>query len=376
MIKPPTSNRICAGQPLRVRCGRFDVRYFPIPGKKFRRALETNRRKLEFLLLVFFFLLLAGVTAVADQKTLPAWPSPPAEPYIVYVRDLTNPTDIGARPPFFTRLINSLTGVGTEQSRLSRPFGLSLDEAGNLLVTDTGANAVCFLEFDHKKWLQWTAVGGRNFESPVAAVHRAKTFFVADSAWGQVVAFDEKGKLQFSITNALERPSGLALLGDRLVIVDSQLHQVVICGLHGEMIAKFGKRGIGAGEFNFPTHVAVDDQKQIYVTDSLNHRIQVFSADGKFVRSIGSVGDGPGHFSRPKGVAMDHAGHVYVVDAVFGNVQIFNEQGKLLLDFGQSGSGLGEFWLPNAVAINSRNEIFVTDGYNHRVQMFRYTGRE
>ena len=328
------------------------------------------------LFFVFGFWLLGALSGMAEQKPLPAWPPPPDQPYIVYVRDLTNPKDIGAQPPFFTRVLNSITGVGTEPKRLNRPFGLSLDEAGNLVVTDTGAGAVCFLDFEHKKWLRWTAAGGRNFVSPVAAVHHAQTFFVADSALGKVIAFDEKGKVQFTITNALERPSGLALLGDRLIIADSQLHQVVICGLHGEFISKFGQRGLGPGEFNFPTHVAVDEQKQVYVTDSLNHRIQVFTADGHFVRAFGSAGDGPGHFSRPKGVAVDRAGHVYVVDAVFGNVQIFDGQGRLLLDFGQAGSGLGEFWLPNAIAINSKNEIFVADGYNHRVQIFRYTGKE
>jgi len=247
---------------------------------------------------------------------------------------------------------------------------------GNLLVTDTGANAVCYLDLGHKKWLRWTSAGDRKFLSPVAAVHRGSTFYVADSALGAVVAFDEKGRLQFEITNALARPAGLALQVDRLFIVDSELHQVVVCGLHGEFISKFGQRGSGPGEFNFPTHVAADEHRQIYVTDSLNNRIQVFTADGHFVRLFGSVGDGPGRFSRPKGVAVDHAGHVYVVDAVFGNVQIFNDQGRLLLDFGAGGSAAGQFWLPNAIAISARNEIYVADAYNHRLQEFRYTGRE
>ena len=157
---------------------------------------------------------------------------------------------------------------------------------------------------------------------------------------------------------SLARPAGLALLGDRLVIVDSELHQVVECELQGKFISKFGQRGGGPGEFNFPTHVAVDDRRQIYVTDALNCRIQVFTADGQFVRMFGSTGDTAGHFSRPKGVAVDHAGHVYVVDAVFGNVQIFNDSGRLLLDFGEGGSAPGQFWLPNAIAINSRNEIY------------------
>lgn len=303
------------------------------------------------------------------------WPPPPAEPAIVYVRDISAPKDIGAKPGGFTRFANWVTGTPTDLKKLDRPFGLSLDESGNLLVTDTGANKVCYLNFAGKKWQEWPAIGGLHFASPVAAVHHGQKFYVADSALGRVIAFDAKGKLQFVITNEIERPAGLAFQNDRLVIADSALHQIVICDANGKFISKFGRRGAGPGEFNFPTHVSVDGSGKIYVTDSMNSRIQVFDAAGKFLREFGSAGDGPGHFSRPKGVAVDTAGHVYVVDALFNNVQIFDDEGRLLLDWGEDGSGPGEFWLPNAIVINAQNEIFIADVYNHRIQEFRYTGK-
>jgi DNA-binding beta-propeller fold protein YncE len=320
---------------------------------------------------------LCGLSAWANPPAVAlVWPPPPAEAHIVYVRDIAMPKDIGAKAPFFKRLANRITGMTTDVRGLIRPFGLSLDESGNLLVTDTGADAVCWLDLAHKKWVRWTAAGGREFLSPVGAVHRGRLFYVADSGLGEVLAFDEKGRGELVITNELARPAGIAVLDDHLLIVDSERHQVVCCGLRGEFISKFGRRGVGPGEFNFPTHIAVDDRRQIYVTDSLNDRVQVFTADGRFVRAFGSAGDGPGHFTRPKGVAVDRAGHVYVVDAAFGNVQIFNDAGRLLLDFGRNGSAPGEFALPNAIAINAENEIYVADAYNHRLQVFRYTGKE
>lgn len=317
--------------------------------------------------------LASGLASPAEQPLAPAWPPPPAEPYVVYVRDISGPKDIGVKPPVMLRLADWITGVKQDKNNLNKPFGLSLDEAGNLLVTDTGANSVCYLDLTRKKWQSWKSVGRQYLLSPVAAVHHAQTFFVADSALGKVIAFDAKGRMQFEITNGLARPSGLALSGDRLVIADSQQHQILIFGVNGKLISKFGSRGSGPGEFNFPTHVGADDHGRIYVTDSLNCRIQVFDATGRFLREFGGAGDGPGRFSRPKGVAVDTAGHVYVVDALFGNVQIFDDQGRLLLDWGEGGSGPGQFWLPNAIAINSKNEIFVADVYNHRIQMFRYT---
>jgi len=316
---------------------------------------------------------LAGLCAPATK--VPGWPPPPAEPAVVFVRTISTAKDIGARPPALLRFANWITGVTNSQKKLDKPFGLSLDDSGNLLVTDTGANTVSYLDFAGKKWLQWSAAGSLHFASPVAAIHRGQKFYVADSALGKVIVFDEKGKLQLAITNELERPTGLALLNDRLVIADSQRHRIVICGIDGKFISSFGRRGAGPGEFNFPTHVNVDGAGHIYVTDSMNCRIQVFDADGKFLRQFGASGDGPGRFSRPKGVAADTDGHVYVVDALFNNVQVFDEGGRLLLDWGGEGADPGEFWLPNAIVISRRNEMFVADAYNHRIQEFRYTGK-
>ena len=312
------------------------------------------------------------LTKATETHPPPAWPPPPAEPRIVFVRAISGPPDIGVRPPALMRFADWITGASGSRPPLDRPFGLSLDESENLLVTDTGAATISYLDLVRKKWQRWSTVGDIRLLSPVAAVRRGSTFFVADSALGKVIAFDASGKVQFAITIGLERPTGLALLGDHLLIADSQRHQIVVCGLRGELISRFGRRGNGPGEFNFPTHVSVDSQRRIYVTDSMNCRIQIFDADGHFLRAFGRAGDGPGRFSRPKGVAVDGGGHIYVVDGVFNNVQIFDGENRLLLDFGAPGAAAGQFCLPNAIVINSKNEIFVADAFNHRLQVFRY----
>ncbi len=322
-------------------------------------------------------LFLSSTVALAGKtNSVVAWPPPPDEARVIYVRDISSPADIGAKPSALSRLGNWITGVKKDKDRLDRPFGLALDDAGNLLVTDTSANTVSLFDFAGKKWSHWDSVGKSRFKSPVAVARRGRTIFVADSELGKVITLDEKGRLQFEITNELERPSGLALLADKLFITDSQRHHVVICDVRGKFVSKFGRRGRGPGEFNFPTHIAADSAGQIYVTDSLNYRIQVFDSKGQFLRTFGAAGDGPGFFSRPKGVATDSFGHIYVVDAVFDNIQVFDQQGKLLLNGGEAGHAPGEFWLPNAIVISRNNDIYVADSYNHRIQIFRYIGKQ
>ena len=305
----------------------------------------------------------------------PAWPPPPADPCVVYLSSITSPDDLGIKPPALTRFANWISGGGHSSARLDKPFGLALDEAGNLLFTDTGANAVGCLDRAAKKWLRWEQVGKVRFVSPVAVARHRETLYVADSALGKVLAFDLKGKLRFEITRELERPAGLVIHADKLFVADSRRHQIVICNLRGEFLSKFGRHGSAPGEFNFPTHLAADTGGRLFVTDSMNCRIQVFTSSGQFQCAIGSPGDSPGNLSRPKGVAVDRFRHIYVVDALFDNVQIFDDQSRLLLNWGEAGSAPGQFWLPNGIAIGMDDRIYVADSYNHRIQVFRYTGK-
>ena len=323
------------------------------------------------------FSLLCGCSRTKPAATAATgpiiWPAPPETARIAFVQNVLRPADLGLKFSPFTRFGHWLTGSDKGNEPLLKPFGLALDENDNLCVTDTGANAVCFYDYSRKKWQRWQKIGRVQFSSPVAVAKRAGAFYVADSGLGRVVVFGEDGKLQVPITNHLSRPSGLVILGDELFVADSQRHVVVVFDLRGTFRREFGRRGIGPGEFNFPTHLAAAEGR-LYVTDSMNSRIQVFEPNGTFRGELGQLGDRPGQFGRPKGLAVDTAGRVYAVDALFDNLQIFDPGGQLLLSLGETGSQPGEFWLPNGIAINRQNEIFVADSYNHRIQVFKYIG--
>jgi DNA-binding beta-propeller fold protein YncE len=323
---------------------------------------------------------LAISCASTKHETMPAyhpvWPSAPDDPRVIFVKTISGPADIGQSPSFFRRIGNWLTGDNGSSKNLQKPFGIALDENGNLCVTDTQNNYVCYLDFAKRKWLRWNAVGKLHFKSPVAIARKNGIFYVADSELDEVIAFNGNGKLLFQISTPLKRPVGLTIAGDSLVVVDSQLHSVFVFDLQGKLKFQFGKRGIGPGEFNFPTHVSADNFGHLLVTDSMNNRVQVFSADGKFVSEIGSGGDTSGHFARPKGAAADSFDHVYVADAVFSNIQIFDLHGQLLLNLGEAGTRAGQFGLPNGIAIGADNQIYIADCYNHRVQVLKYIGQE
>ena len=90
----------------------------------------------------------------------------------------------------------------------------------------------------------------------------------------------------------------------------------------GTYQTQWGSGGSGAGQFDFPSDVAVDASGKVYVADYGNGRIQVFTANGTFLTQWGSYGSGEGQFSYPSGIVVDAAqsGKVYVAD--WGNNRI------------------------------------------------------
>ena len=313
----------------------------------------------------------ALATPAAEQLV---WPPPPNPTRIRFVQSITGPADLGIRRSFFGRAFGFITGQ-SQRVVLARPFGVALDDAENLLVADTVARTVFWFDMIHKKFQRWDKVGPYRLDSPVAVAGHKARFYVADSALPGILAFNVKGELKFAVTNGLDRPAGLLIMGEKLFVADAGAHCLAVFDLNGHPLTRLGQRGTAAGEFNFPTHLAADANGHLLVSDAGNSRVQILDPAGRPLGVVGSVGDGSGHFSRPKGVAADSFGHIYVADAMLDNLQIFNQEGQLLLRFGTTGQQPGEFWLPSGIAISRNNRIYVADAYNRRVQIFQYVSQ-
>jgi sugar lactone lactonase YvrE len=197
--------------------------------------------------------------------------------------------------------------------------------------------------------------------------------FVADAGLGQVVRLAPDGGCQRWGRGTLERPSALALLGDRLYVADPPRHQVEIFSSSGERLAGFGGRGDGDDGLNFPTGLAAAPDGTLLVVDSLNFKVKRFRPDGTLLASFGAPGEDEGKFVRPKGVAVDAAGLVYVTDTQRGQVLVFSPAGAFLYAAGAVGDGPGELSLPAGVAVGG-GLLFIADGQHRRVETYRLLG--
>jgi DNA-binding beta-propeller fold protein YncE len=312
------------------------------------------------------------------------WPGPPETPRVAYAGELIGEENFraieGERDGAALRILRWIAGIGRDKDvrELIRPQSGMVDDAGRILVTDAGREAVVVFDEAAGMLSFWPeAERGRSFLSPVGiAADGAGGFLVADADIGYVLRLTADGDPAGSMGQGeLDRPTGLCRSesSGEIFVVDSAAHDIKVFDEAGQLLRSIGGRGIEPGQFNGPTHLSCSGDR-LYVTDTLNARVQVLSLAGEPQSSIGQRGLFVGNLVRPKGVVTDRDGHVYVVESYYDHMLVFSEAGELLLPIGGSGNGAGKFFLPAGAWTDDGSRLFVADMFNGRVVVLNYLG--
>ena len=320
------------------------------------------------------------------QEAAPALsPPPPLQlsggRQLVWEGSFTDERDAKVKKGLWTKLFDIVAGA-PEMHRMLRPYSVTTDSHGRVLVTDPGAIGLHIFDFGKHKYKWVTRQGGRDpFVAPqCVATDGEDNIYVTDSDAGKIFVFNPDGKFRRVIGSLkggegfFKRPTGIAIdsTAQRIYVTDTLRHKIFMLDMQGKVLQEIGQRGQGDGEFNFPTELRIAGN-ELLVVDAMNFRVQVLDKSGKFLSAIGRYGASTGNVMRPKGVGLDSEGDLYVVDAMFDNVQVFDREGRLLYYFGQSGDGPGDFQLPAGLYVDHDNRIYVVDSFNHRVQVFHFS---
>lgn len=302
------------------------------------------------------------------------WPPPPNQEKVSYLGELNAFTQVG------TSLKTIIFGKG-KYGGIAKPVAIAVGSDGRIAIADTQRLGVHLYVPSEQRYQFISSFGEDRMLSPVSVAFDSNLrLVVSDSGLARVMFFDPAGKFLMEIStagkDALKRPTGVVYheLLDSFYLVDTGAHKVHIYDNAGTYKQSFGERGMGDGEFNIPTHIAVDFAGDIYVNDAMNFRLQVFSPPDKFKGKFGHHGDGTGDFAMPKGVAVDKQNVVYVAETLFDVVQVFNLEGEYLMKIGEKGSGPGKFWMPSGLFIDRKNILYVCDTYNKKIQLFQLEG--
>jgi DNA-binding beta-propeller fold protein YncE len=279
-------------------------------------------------------------------------------------------------------LLAWLTGIDAASPRpaeLVRPHGAAT-VGGRIYVADLGQRALFVVDTEQGQLDVWRKADGLlDWAAPVAVVPGpADTVFVSDADLKAVFHFDRNGRtLGVFGRGQLKRPTGLAYdaATGRLYVADTHAHDIKVYAPGGGQVGRFGGRGGGAGEFNYPTFLALRDG-ELYVSDTMNSRVQVLAADdGRALRQVGRRGLSVGDLVRPKGIALDSQANLYVVESYYDQLLVFDRQGRFLMPIGGgAGRALGQYYLPSAVFVDDTDRVWLTDSFNGRVVVYQFLG--
>lgn len=266
----------------------------------------------------------------------------------------------------------SSDGVGSG-ARFSGPSGVAADGAGNLYVADSDNFTVRRITVDGVVATLAGAPGqigsadGAAFDARfgsytyggprAVAVDQEGIVYVADTGnhtirkitggtvttlagnAGQPGSLDGTGCASFFYW-----PSGLAVDRNRnLYVADTGNHTIrkitpagIVTTLAGSAALIGSADGAGSvARFNMPSGLVVDGAGVVYVADTLNSRIRRITPDGTVTTLAGTYlgsSDGPGSTARffwPGGVAVDNVGNVYVADDANGTIRRITASGNV-----------------------------------------------
>lgn len=298
-----------------------------------------------------------------------------------FERMFSNEHEVKPKRGFWTKVVDVVIGEPSFHNMI-RPYSVTTDSTGRIIVSDPGARGVHIFDFEKQKYkfLSRIDTGKDPLVAPqCVAVDAQDNIYVTDSESGKIFVFAPGGKYQHAIGSLkygegfFKRPTGIAVdsAAQRIYVTDTLRNQIFVMDMKGSVLKRIGTPGTGNGEFNFPTELRMFGS-DLAVVDAMNFRVQVLNKDGEFQYAIGKNGDGVGAMFRPKGVSFDSEGHLYVVDGLWGVVQVFNREGQLLYYFGRAGTAPGAFQMPAGLRIDAQDRVYVVDSFNRRVQVYHY----
>jgi sugar lactone lactonase YvrE len=230
---------------------------------------------------------------------------------------------------------------------LNGPFGVAVDGAGDVFITDNGNNRV--VKVPAAGGAQTTVGTGLNQPYGVA-VDGAGDVFIADVGNNHVVEIPAGGGAQTTVGTGLNQPYGVAVDGAGDVFITDMGHNRVL-----EVPAGGGAQTTVGTGLHEPFGVAVDGAGDVFIADTFNNRVVEVPAGGGAQTTVDSG------LNYPAGVAVDGAGDVFIADSNNSRVVEIPAGGGAQTTLG---SGL---FVPVGVTVDGAGDVFIADHGNNRL---------
>jgi DNA-binding beta-propeller fold protein YncE len=270
---------------------------------------------------------------------------------------------------FLVVIASAVAGVAVHQQRSAAQGDSDPNSAPNPYVMEEGWAALA----DGRAWGAAVGVDIDRDGTSVWVFDRCATADnCSESSLSPIQKFDATGRLVTSFgAGMFNYPHGLFVDQDNNIwvsdgrAINGRGHTVMKFSPEGTLLMTLGMAGVagdGPDTFNGPSDILVAPDGNIFVADGhggeTNARIVKLSGDGTFIKAWGQRGSGPGEFDSPHGLAMDSAGRLFVADRSNSRIQIFTQDGEFLEEWRQFGR-------PSGVFINEDDVIYVADSQSN-----------
>ena len=195
---------------------------------------------------------------------------------------------------------------------------------------------------------------------PIVGIHYVKTLGTAGQGAGE-----------------FQMPLGLAIdESDRIYIADAGNNRVQVIDAAGNYITEFGGRGWQRGEFDHPSDIALSFQRSyrhLYVIDTRNNRVQYCNFIDQIFYPLSQSIKGT-LLDQPEGIGIGRNGEVYVVDTGNHRWIEFNVAGVPVVARGSFGSGTEQLWNPTDLGVDTHGNVYVVDTGNHLIKKYDFSG--
>ncbi len=254
---------------------------------------------------------------------------------------------------------------------------MAVNKRDEIAVTDSFNHRVQIFNTDGNYLRSFGRKGNKagEFNNPGGiAFHNNGNIFVADSNNHRIQIFSGEGEYvdmfggEGSVDSQLSDPWGLSVDSDgNIIIADAGNKLIKIFSPDGKFLMKIG----GQGSFSHPVH-CIQYDRYLVVSDNMEPSVKVFDRTGNFKYKFGKRGIGEGEFIAPRCLSVNKSGHLMCCSN--HRIQVFELNGKFVGMFGTNGyngsNQLGEFSFPYSVAVLSNGRTVVSDHGNHRVLIF------
>ena len=248
---------------------------------------------------------------------------------------------------------------------------LTFNSSEQMIVTEYDGDVVVFDKQGKKVQTIKKSVHGFERIAGVA-VDNEDNIYVSDCGRDCVYKLNKEGKLLKKFGNKgsglkeLNFPRGVTVVNNQLLVSDRNNGRIQVLTTELEHVKQIGSKGADNGQFQLVQDIATDKEQNMYVSDEGNNHIQILNKDGKFVRSFRNKGSGLENLNSPRGVCVDdHHDIVYVVECGKHCVSVFRKDGQFVTSFGK-----GDLDYPHSVAIDSDGFVYVCNDYDNGISVF------